>query len=80
MSRFVQGADRQQQTLLPECLDDYVAEDNPVRVVDDLSVAERLWRRPDHTGLQIQVSIEAPELLELAPGLGPSNAVYRPTH
>jgi transposase len=34
MSRFVQGADRQQQTLLPECLDDYVAEDNPVRVVD----------------------------------------------
>lgn len=34
MSRFVQGADRRQQTLLPECLDDYVAEDNPVRVVD----------------------------------------------
>ena len=34
MSRFVQDADRRQQTLLPECLDDYVAEDNPVRVVD----------------------------------------------
>ena len=34
MSRFIQGADRRQQTLLPECLDDYVAEDNPVRVVD----------------------------------------------
>ena len=34
MSRFVQGADRRQSTLLPECLDDYVAEDNPVRVVD----------------------------------------------
>lgn len=34
MGRFVQGADRQQPTLLPECLDDYVAEDNPVRVVD----------------------------------------------
>ena len=34
MSRFVQGADGRQQTLLPECLDDYVAEDNPVRVVD----------------------------------------------
>ena len=29
-----QGADRRQPTLLPECLDDYVAEDNPVRVVD----------------------------------------------
>lgn len=34
MSRFVQGADRRQPTLLPERLDDYVAEDNPVRVVD----------------------------------------------
>ena len=36
MSRFVQGADRQQQTLLPECLDDYVAEDNALRVIDVL--------------------------------------------
>ena len=34
MSRFVQGADRRQPTLLPECLDDYVSENNPVRVVD----------------------------------------------
>ncbi len=34
MSRFVQGADRRQQTLPPECLDDYVGEDNPVRVID----------------------------------------------
>ena len=34
MSRFVEGEDRRQPTLLPSCLDDYVAEDNPVRVVD----------------------------------------------
>jgi transposase len=34
MSRFVEGQDRQQVTLLPECLDDFVGEDNPVRVVD----------------------------------------------
>ena len=34
MSRFVEGCDRRQPTLLPECLDDYVAEENPVRVVD----------------------------------------------
>jgi transposase len=34
MSRFIEGQDRQQVTLLPECLDDFVAEDNPVRVVD----------------------------------------------
>jgi transposase len=34
MPRFVQGSDRDQVTLLPECLDDYIAEDNPVRAVD----------------------------------------------
>src|SRR5512133_4063065 len=34
MARYVEGSDRQQVTLLPECLDDYIAEDNPVRVVD----------------------------------------------
>ncbi len=34
MKRFIEGAERSQVTLLPECLDDYIAEDNPVRVVD----------------------------------------------
>ena len=34
MKRFIEGEDRSQVTLLPECLDDYIAEDNPVRVVD----------------------------------------------
>src|SRR3954469_24021247 len=34
MGRFVFGADRSQATLFPECLDDWVDEDNPVRVVD----------------------------------------------
>ena len=34
MKRFVEGEDRTQITLLPECLDDYVADDNPVRVVE----------------------------------------------
>jgi transposase len=34
MKRFVEGEDRQQATLLPACLDDYVTEDNPVRVID----------------------------------------------
>ncbi len=34
MSRFVEGCDRRQPTLLPECLDNYVAGENPVRVVD----------------------------------------------
>src|SRR5713226_7712033 len=34
MKGFVQGADRQQTTLLPECLDDWVDESNSVRAVD----------------------------------------------
>src|SRR6478735_2284440 len=34
MKRFIEGADRNQTALLPECLDDYVTEDNPVRAID----------------------------------------------
>src|SRR5580693_83874 len=34
MSGFVEGIDRSQSTFFPAMLDDYVAEDNPVRVVD----------------------------------------------
>jgi hypothetical protein len=30
MKRFVEGADRGQSTLLPECLDDWINEENPV--------------------------------------------------
>jgi transposase len=34
MKRFIEGENRQQSTLFPERLDDYVADDNAVRVVD----------------------------------------------
>ena len=34
MKRFVEGEDRRQAYLLPQSLDDYVSEDNPVRVVE----------------------------------------------
>ena len=34
MKRFVSGVDRGQSTLLPECLDDFIDESNPVRVID----------------------------------------------
>jgi transposase len=34
MKRFIEAEDRTQVTLLPECLDDFIAEDNSVRVVD----------------------------------------------
>ncbi len=34
MKRFVEGTDRGQSTLFPECLEDWVDENNPVRVID----------------------------------------------
>jgi transposase len=34
MKRFVEGTDRGQSTLLPECLDDWIDENNSVRVID----------------------------------------------
>ena len=34
MKRFVEGVDRGQSTLFPECLDDWIDEDNPVRAID----------------------------------------------
>src|SRR6516225_1549009 len=44
MRRFVEGTDRGQSTLFPECLEDWICEDNPVRAVDvfvdELDLAE----------------------------------------
>jgi transposase len=44
MRRFVEGADRGQRTLFPDRLEDWIGEDNPVRVidvfVDELDLAE----------------------------------------
>src|SRR5271154_7209619 len=34
MKRFVEGTDRGQSTLFPECLEDWLDEDNPVQVID----------------------------------------------
>ena len=34
MKRFIEGEDRRQATLLPDCLEDYVSDENPVRVIE----------------------------------------------
>jgi len=34
MSGFIEGEDRTQATLFPERIDDYIAEENAVRVID----------------------------------------------
>src|SRR6201988_151831 len=70
VKRFVAGQDRAQLMLLPECLDDFVGEDNPVRVVDaiieelDLAalgfagvVPEATGRPAYHPGLMLKIYV-----------------------
>jgi hypothetical protein len=49
MKRFVQGQERSQGTLFPTCLDEYISDDNPVRVIDvfveELQPASNTWAR-----------------------------------
>lgn len=42
MKRFIEEVSRAQVSLLPECLDDFVAEDNPIRVVEAF-VSNSIW-------------------------------------
>ena len=70
MGRFVEGEDRRQGVLLPEYLDDYVSEENPVRVIDvfvdelDLGalgfegvVPEATGRPAYHPGLMLKIYV-----------------------
>ena len=57
MRRFVEGIDRGQARLFPECLEDWIDADNPVRVIDafveklDLPGLSPRWRAaPEATG------------------------------
>ena len=56
MGRFVESQDRGQSTLFPECLEDWIDQDNPVRVIDvfvdglDLADLEFSGVDPEATG------------------------------
>ena len=56
MKRYILGLDRGQSTLFPERLDDWIDENNPVRVVDifvdELDIGDLGFRRniPEATG------------------------------
>src|SRR5271165_5773569 len=56
MKRFVEGADREQITLFPECVEDWIGEDNSVRAIDvfvdelDLAVLGFGGVAPEATG------------------------------
>ena len=59
MSRFIAGVDRHQVTLLPECLDDFIADDNTVRVVDvfidELDLAAATGRPSYHPSVLLKL-------------------------
>jgi transposase len=54
--KYITGESRYQKTFLPDCIEDYVGEDNPVRVidafVDQLDMEELGFKRsrPNDTG------------------------------
>jgi hypothetical protein len=68
MHRFIDGEDRMQPALLPHSLEDYVSEENPVRVVEvfidelDLAALGFSGMTPAATGLP---SLDAAEDLPL---------------
>jgi transposase len=70
MGRFVEGEDRRQGVLLPEFLDDYMSEENPVRVIEvfveeldlgalgfDGVVPEATGRPGYHPGLLLKIYV-----------------------
>jgi transposase len=61
MKRFVEGQDRGQSTLFPEFLEDWIDEDNPVRVidvfVDGLDLVDRTGRPSYHPSVLLKLYI-----------------------
>jgi hypothetical protein len=91
MKRFVEGEDRRQGALLAHCLDDYVTENNPVRVIeafiDELDLATlgfggvvpETTRRPAYhpaTTEDLSLRLSQPRAVEPAARTG-SAAQYR---
>jgi transposase len=72
MAGFVEGVDRGQSTLFPALLDDYVAEENPVRAVDvfvnglDLDKLGFVGVQPERLKSKIEKLKEADRRLQCA--------------
>ena len=73
MKRFVEGADRSQITLFPECLEDWIDDDNPVRVidvfVDELDLAVLGFSDRTHAPQQTATSRGRNHLARMAAGV-----------
>ena len=57
MKRFIEGADRDQSTLFPERLDDFIAENNPVRVVEAYVEALDLSELVLRASIRVQLAV-----------------------
>ena len=85
MRRFVEGTDGQ-SALFPECLEDWIGEDNPVRVIDvfaaELDLAELRVQRsrwPSRPGAHRSGPAEALRVPVRQPGVGgPAGSSVRP--
>ena len=66
--KYIKGQDKSQMTLFPDCVEDFIGEDNPVRVIEafveslDLSVAGFIRTIPKETG---RPSYDPKDLLKL---------------
>ena len=80
MKRFIEGQDREQAALFPECLDDWIDENNPVRVVEayveslDLCSLGFAGVEPKETG---RPAYHPTALLKLVPHQLSSDALIR---
>ena len=76
MKRFVEGEDRLQGALLPHCLDDYVTENNPVRVIEafidelDLATLGAPGLPSSDATEDLSLRLSQPHPVEPAPGAG----------
>ena len=81
MKRFIEGEDRRQAILLPESLEDYVAEDNPVRVIDvfidELEAPVRCSCWGEATSMPVLGRIDATAAWRQAWHRGPGNRELR---
>ena len=86
MKRYVEGSDRSQGSLFPERLDDYIAEDNPVRAievfVDELDLdqlaprSDRQARLPSGDAAE-DLHLRLPQSDSIQPSPGAGNAAQR---
>jgi len=80
MKRFVEGVDRGQATLFPEYLEDWICEDNPVRVAPaliTLTIFSRGGRGEKAQPLQANTAFLAPNLSPPRPVIVPWSTLCR---